>query len=83
MSDEQPKVHHHVAKILLGEPFEIAANGEGETAVATIVRKVRVITVNGEIWEQTVSGFGPEPTEMDVVKNWDATFRTDWTRVPI
>jgi hypothetical protein len=83
MSDEQappPRpAHFNAAKVLIGEPYQVPVDEE-KPNVTTIVRLVRIITANGQIWQQVVAGFGVL-TELDVVKDWDRTYATDWTQV--
>jgi hypothetical protein len=84
MSDEQPPpatrpAHFHVAKVIIS-PTELVTPNPEEPTCQQLVRRLRIITVNGQIWEQYVNGFG-EPTEFQVVADWDRTYATDWKQV--
>ncbi len=63
-----PPPHHFVSQVLMAKDFY----GE-ETEFANTVtpaRRVRIITVNGEIWTNSFKAFGL--TEQAVIDHWDS-----------
>jgi hypothetical protein len=63
-----PPLHHFVSQVLMDEGI-YAEKTETPNVVIPVLR-VRIITVNGEIWSNIFKAFGL--TEQSVIEHWDA-----------
>lgn len=71
--------HHHIAKVLIDEVHATFADPyETGNPMIIPVCHVRVITVNGELWENNFHAFGL--TEAGIIAHWDAHWQ-EWRRI--
>jgi hypothetical protein len=73
------EVHFYAARVLVDEIEQHVINLD-EPTVVNLVRRVRIITVNGQIFTQVFSAFSNFSEDV-IVADWDRTWKTDWFRI--
>jgi hypothetical protein len=80
---EKQVTHHYAAKVIIGPIVEVPE--EDKPNVVNLVRRVRIITVNGEIWAKLFWAFGLQDDEAgvkQVVADWDKNCNDgNWTKL--
>jgi hypothetical protein len=72
-------VHHHAVKVLIDDEASANYFDFDHPVVFEPVKRARVVTVNGEIWERRFRAFNLD--EAAVVRDWDLSYANDWTKI--
>lgn len=71
------ETHFHCSKVLIDPNIRKVADKPNE--IVYPYQRVRIITVNGQIWERCFSPFGL--SESFVRAEWDKRLLSEWTRI--
>jgi hypothetical protein len=73
-------VHHHAARVIIDDDILTFIPDEKLPNVIMPIKRCRIITVNGEIWEHQFMAFNL--TQELVLQHWDNLQKqTSWKRI--